>query len=409
MLPIGLLTEHGRQVKQYFADLHIHVGYSSNGQPVKISAARNLTVENILKECNARKGINIAGIVDCASPLVYRDIDKLINNSILVPQKNGGLMYEQNLCLLLGTEIETVEDNGRCGHSISFFSDIETLKKFSLVMKKYIKNINLSSQRAHLKAAQFFDIVKSFGGEFVPAHIFSPHKSYYGNCTDRLHKLFGTDRMNRIHAIELGLSADSDMADTITELADKTFLSNSDAHSLSKIAREYNIIQLKQLNFTEFVMALKRIEERKVVCNYGIDPELGKYHRTYCINCGWKNEFDKQIIFCKKCGETKKVVVGVYDRIQNIKDVEQTIHPEHRPKYIKQIPLEFIPGVGKSKVDKLIHEFGNEMNVLHKVSTEDIARVVGELTAKYIALARAGRLEFEKGAGGVYGKIKTAL
>jgi len=54
---------------------------------------------------------------------------------------------------------------------------------------------------------------------------------------------------NSIHFIELGLSADTDYADRIAELARRTFLSNSDAHSprCNKLAREFNQMELKEL------------------------------------------------------------------------------------------------------------------------------------------------------------------
>ena len=51
-----------------FCDLHIHIGRTSAGRPVKITAARDLTFEGIARECVERKGIDLAGIVDCASP-----------------------------------------------------------------------------------------------------------------------------------------------------------------------------------------------------------------------------------------------------------------------------------------------------------------------------------------------------
>lgn len=39
------------------------------------------------------------------------------------------------------------------------------------------------------------------------------------------------------------------MASLITELDDKVFLTNSDAHSLPKIAREYNKMALEDISF----------------------------------------------------------------------------------------------------------------------------------------------------------------
>lgn len=45
---------------EIFADLHIHIGRSENGKPVKITGARDLNFTNIAKECYNRKGIQVA-------------------------------------------------------------------------------------------------------------------------------------------------------------------------------------------------------------------------------------------------------------------------------------------------------------------------------------------------------------
>ena len=71
-------------MRRVYADLHIHIGRTSAGQPVKITAARDLTFENIAKECAVRKGIEIAGIVDCGSPAVIADIDRLVEAGEMV-------------------------------------------------------------------------------------------------------------------------------------------------------------------------------------------------------------------------------------------------------------------------------------------------------------------------------------
>ena len=55
---------------EIFADMHIHRGRSKNHKPIKITAARSLNFENIAEECVQKKGINIAGIIDFASPYV---------------------------------------------------------------------------------------------------------------------------------------------------------------------------------------------------------------------------------------------------------------------------------------------------------------------------------------------------
>lgn len=65
-------------MQEMFADLHVHIGRSENGKPIKITAARSLNFANIAKECAERKGIQIVGIIDCASPYVIEDIENFL-------------------------------------------------------------------------------------------------------------------------------------------------------------------------------------------------------------------------------------------------------------------------------------------------------------------------------------------
>ena len=44
---------------EVFADLHVHIGRSESGKPIKITGARSLQFANIAKESADRKGINI--------------------------------------------------------------------------------------------------------------------------------------------------------------------------------------------------------------------------------------------------------------------------------------------------------------------------------------------------------------
>ncbi len=147
-------------------------------------------------------------------------------------------------------------------HLTCYFKDIESISLFSQEISKYIKNINLSSQRINLTSVQVVEIAENNNGVVIPAHVFTPFKSLLlGSCTDRLEYVF-KDFNQFIYGIELGLSADSDMADQIEELKGKTFLSNSDAHSLEKIAREFNVFDIKEANFEEILLAIKREKGR---------------------------------------------------------------------------------------------------------------------------------------------------
>lgn len=92
-----------------YADLHVHIGRASNGKPVKITGSKLLNFENIAKESLYRKGIQIVGIVDCASPYVINDIENFLKQEDAVELEKGGIIYKNAICILLGSEVETTE------------------------------------------------------------------------------------------------------------------------------------------------------------------------------------------------------------------------------------------------------------------------------------------------------------
>ncbi len=395
---------------EIFADLHVHIGRSESNKPIKITAAKSLNFANIAKECAERKGINVVGIIDCASPYVIEDIENFLKTGDAYEIDDGGIIYKDKVCILLGSEIETSEinDNGKTGsaHNLCFFPKLKDIKAFSEEMKLHINNITLSSQRADISAYYLIDIVEKYNGILIPAHVFTPHKSFYGNCTDRLEKIF-KEKFNKIFAIELGLSSDTFLADKISELETRTFLTNSDAHSLPKIAREYNKMLVEDISYKEILKALKNEDGRKIITNYGLDPKLGKYHRTFCETCDKNIEGEAPVTKCLDC-DSKNITMGVYDRIEIIKDKNYTISPKNRPPYIYQVPLNFIPGVGGKTLQKMLYTFDTEMNILHKLSFDDIEAIVGEKIATNIINAREGNISIQSGGGGVYGKVCTS-
>ena len=395
-------------MKEVFVDLHVHIGRSEKNKPIKITAARSLNFANIAKECAERKGIDVVGIIDCASPYIIEDIEDFLATGEAYEIDDGGIIYKDKVCILLGSEIETSEknDQGKTGsaHNICFFPKLEDIKNFSKEMSTHIGNITLSSQRADISAYDLIDIVEKYNGILIPAHCFTPHKSFYGNCTDRLEKIF-KEKFNKVFAIELGLSADTYLADEISELETRTFVTNSDAHSLPKIAREYNKMLVEDISYKEIIKALKNEEGRKIIANYGLDPKLGKYHRTFCETCGKNVEGEAPVLKCNEC-DSKNITMGVYDRIEVIKDKKISKSPENRPEYIYQIPLSFIPGVGGKTIEKLLDVFGTEMNILHKLSKDDIEGVVGSKVANNIVQAREGKMRILEGGGGSYGRLK---
>src|SRR5690606_38431458 len=183
-----------------------------------------------------------------------------------------------------GSEIEVYDEycHGPI-HVLCFMPSLENMEQFTRWLAKRMKNVTLSSQRYYGTAKELQYKVKELEGIFIPAHVFTPFKSLYGKGVNQsLTEVFDPDL---IDGSELGLSSDTYMADHIEELHSYTFVTNSDAHSLPKIAREYQEIVMENATFKEFYWALHEVNGRKIQRNFGMNPRLGKYHMTVCNNC----------------------------------------------------------------------------------------------------------------------------
>ncbi len=383
----------------YFADLHVHIGRTYKDKPVKITAARNLTLTNILKTAKFPKGLDIIGVIDCHSPEVIEEMEGLLEKGELVEMEEGGFRFEDEVTLIPGTEIEVYDE--RCHgpiHLLVYFPSFITVKEFSQWLSNRVTNIQLSTQRMYEDAQALQEQVKMLGGLFIPAHIFTPFKSLYGKGVEE--SLTEILNPELIDAVELGLSSNTEMADQISELHHYTFVSNSDAHSLPKIAREYQKMWLEAPTFNALADAMKRRKGNYIEANYGLNPFLGKYYRTACAKCFTPQEAD----VCKKCG-SKKFTKGVSERIGELASSGVDDLPK-RPSYIHQVPLDFIPGLGPKTLDKLLDHFGTEMNILHHVTEKALIDTVKPELALMISKARSGTLHIAAGGGGKYGKVK---
>lgn len=387
-------------MNQYFVDLHIHIGRTNTGQAVKITGAKTLTFSNIIEHARDLKGLHMVGIIDCHSPQVIVEMEDLLDSGELIEHENGGFYYG-GLTIIPGSELE-IYDEGTNGpiHVLCYFPNLTIMKEFSNWLSHHLKNINLSSQRVYVTGRELQKKVKELEGLFIPAHVFTPFKSLYGKGVKK--SLTEVFEANLIDGIELGLSANTAMADQLLELHAYPFLTNSDAHSLAKIAREYQIIEMIEPTFTNLKEALQGVNNQKVIANYGLDPLLGKYHQTVCAKCLSPASFD--MTECTNCGH-KKFIKGVAERIRELKTDAKG--PSNRPPYIHQVPLQFLPGLGPKMLEKLLHHFGTEMAILHHVPIDALSEVIPKNIANLIDRARMGTLKFDAGGGGKYGKISN--
>ena len=262
--------------------------------------------------------------------------------------------------------------------------------------------------KIRMNGAEIMDIARDKGCLVGPSHAFTPWTSLYKEY-DSFYDCYG----EKPDFLELGLSADSDMADRIKELNDIPFLTNSDAHSPwpHRLGREFNQIEVEELTF----QGLKdSIFNKRIIANYGFDPRMGKYHKTACIKCYKVFNIEKALRRKMKCSCGGTIKKGVDYRIYELSTWKKPHHPQNRPPYIHILPLaeviSLIHGKGVTTVfvqkiwKELVQKFGNEISVLIETSLDDIGSVDSKL-APVIKAFRDKTLHIESGGGGRYGRI----
>lgn len=310
-----------------------------------------------------------------------------------------------------------VEDNRKVHHLLLFpsFSAVEELEELFSSKTEDLKR----EGRPHvdLSPPEVAEAALSVGCLVGPSHAFTPWTSMYKEFNSL--KECYADLADKIVFLELGLSADTYMADRISELSRLTFLSNSDSHSPwpERLGREFNRFGIEEPTFEEVRRALERRGGRCVLLNVGFDPRLGKYHRTACSRCfkqfglerakelGWR---------CNDCGGWIKK--GVWDRVNELADLPEPLSPPHRPPYLRVAPLAEILALGmgaevrdprvRESWRKLVERFGSEIEVLVDAPPEEIGEVVGRELSELILAFRKQELKVFPGGGGRYGRLE---
>ncbi|MEN6350535.1 MAG: endonuclease Q family protein [Syntrophomonas sp.] len=386
-------------MREVYGDLHIHIG-KAGGRPVKITASRKLDLKSIIYRDAPGKGLDLVGVVDCASTLVSAEIEDMLESGELAEHPRGGFKAANGVLMIPACEVESREGI----HLIIYLPNLRSIKGMQKFLRSRVKNMTLSTQKADASACEFINLSLLLEGIFCPAHAFTPHRGAYGVWTDSLARELGRD-ISQVKVLELGLSADADMADMIAETRNFTFLANSDAHSPANIGREYNLFRMGQLNFEELRYCIENKDGRRLIANYGMDPLLGKYHRSFCPQCSTIATEPAPVFSCPHCGGTK-MIMGVYDRITAIRDYEEPHHPVGRAPYFYRVPLKELPGVGPKTMEKLRTVFRNEIELVERAGINDIKQVAGDFLAGMIYQMRVARLEINPGGGGFYGSVK---
>jgi uncharacterized protein (TIGR00375 family) len=267
----------------------------------------------------------------------------------------------------------------------------------------------------------------------VPAHAWTPHFSVFGSESgfDSLKECF-EELTPHIHSIETGLSSDPPMNWRLSSLDRITLISNSDAHSPSKLGREANIFDTSnppsppfskgsqegsnnEISYDFITNALKT--KNGFVGTIEFFPEEGKYHYDGHRACGVSlspKETIRNNYICPMCG--RKVTIGVMHRVEKLADRADGFKLEGAPHYYSLIPLPEIiaaalkVGVNTKSVEteylKLLNNIGNEFRILMESSLSDIEKAGSSSLSEAISRMRSGKVHISPGFDGEYGKIK---
>ena len=371
------------------ADLHVHSCFS-------MASSKDMVIDNIAPQAKL-KGLQLMGTGDALHP-GWLDI---IENST---EYIGDGVYSTNDCdFVLTTEIEGEKKI----HHLIFIPTIEIAREIGdkLVSTNKYKD---GRPRTKMNGIEIMDLVKEYDCLIGPAHAFTPWTGMY-KTFDSIYDCYG----QKPDFLELGLSADTDMADTIKELQDIPFLSNSDAHSPwpHRLGREFNQIELQDISFSSLKSSIKN---NKIKANYGLVANLGKYHMTACTKCYKLIDPELAIENKMKCSCGGTIKKGVDFRISQIATWDKPHHPDFRPPYIHLMPLAEIismvydKGVTTKTVQgkwkELIDNIGNEIEILINTPIDKIANINPEIVPGIEAF-RNKSLHISPGGGGKYGEI----
>jgi len=198
-----------------------------------------------------------------------------------------------------------------------------------------------------------------------------------------------------------------------------TLISNSDAHSPSKIGREANIFAGEKIDYNSIKGAIMRQSDGlKLIKTIEFFPEEGKYHWDGHRNCGVvfsPEESFKYNNVCPRCG--KPLTIGVMNRVRQLADRKPGEKPANAVPFQRLIPLEEIiadvlgMGVGTKGVAEyyktLIRTFGNEFKILLEVKKEEIAVASSPEIAEGIERVRQEKISVSPGYDGEFGKINV--
>lgn len=402
------------------ADLHIHSRFS-------MATSKEGTPEN-LDFWARKKGISLIGTGDFTHPVWREELkERLVSEGNGLYRLRDEYVKEESrkfpgegTRFVVSGEISSIyKKNGKTRkvHNVILLPSLEAADAMAQRLEK-IGNIHSDGRPilgldSHDLLEMMLDVCPE--GILVPAHIWTPHFSVLGAKSgfDSVEECF-EELAPYIHALETGLSSDPAMNWRISKLDRYQLVSNSDAHSPSKLGRESNLLDI-DCSYEGLYRAIQTGEGLEGTVEFF--PEEGKYHFDGHRKCGVSLspvEAERLGGICPVCG--KKLTMGVDHRVEQLADRAEGFVKKDGKKYESLVPLpEVISAcMGYSTASKkvqgcfeqLIQTLGTEFDILRNVPSEDIKSCAGERIAEGIENVRTGNVKRIPGYDGEYGKIE---
>ncbi|MBP6913034.1 MAG: DNA helicase UvrD [Candidatus Levybacteria bacterium] len=433
-------------------DLHLHSRFSR-----AVSPRMNLTNMYLW---GRKKGINVFSITDFTHPVWFNEVQ-----SQLIEVSQGmyalkdadalenqlGTLAQKNLLgpyFMLSCEVAAIYTEGGKVHRIHnliFAPDFNVALKINRALSQ--RGINLTADGRPILGISsrnlcelLFEISPRIA--VIPCHIWTPWFSLYGSKSgyDHIAECFG-EYAPRIFAVETGLSSDPSMNWRVKELATRSIVSFSDAHSLEKMGREATVlrkiqkgerIQGEDVTYDNILNSFVRGKERTFEIAYTIEfyPEEGKYHYTGHRNCkvSYTPQNTPKNDICPVCA--RPLTVGVMKRVEDLAaNSEQLFTYSNdkngvvwvkdpkgvRPPSVSLVPLLEIlaealhTAPNSQKVltlfDSLIQKFGSEHQILLRTELDSIRSQAGQKISDGIERVRRRDIRIVPGYDGEYGKV----
>ena len=403
----------------FYADLHIHSKYSR-------ATSKDCNLEQLAVWAQ-KKGLSVISTGDFTYPAWFNEIkEKLVedcNGAYRLRPEIEKQIFKTSapVRFLLSVEISTIYKKGdrtRKVHHVVFVPDMKAADTFRTKLGA-IGNINSDGRPIlGLDSRNLLEttLESGEGSYIIPAHIWTPWFSVLGSKSgfDSIEECY-VDLSDHIFAVETGLSSDPEMNWRVSKLDKFRLVSNSDAHSPSKLAREATVFDTAP-DYYSIMNALKT--GNGYVGTVEFFPEEGKYHEDghrKCNVCLTPEETEKLNGICPVCG--KPLTIGVLNRVCTLADrtCSSTYKPETAGEVFSLVPLPEILSeimqVGSSskavtnEYERLIRKFGSEFSILREVPAEDISKD-SPLLAEGISRLRAGKVIKHAGYDGEYGVIR---